>query len=55
MMNRERLIQKQKHFLTLLKRDGYTFKQLTEAYNKGYITDEVYKYGLELYGFIELK
>lgn len=45
------LIEKQKLFLQLLKNDGYSFEQLTEAYNRGYIVDEVYKYGLELYGF----
>lgn len=49
-----KLIEKQKHFLKLLKADGYTFEQLTDAYNRGYIDDEVYKYGLEIYGFSEI-
>ena len=49
-----RLIEKQKHFLNLLKNDGYTFEQLTDSYNMGYVSDEVYKYGLELYGFKEI-
>lgn len=46
-----KMIEKQKHFLKLLKADGYTFEQLTEAYNRGFMDDVVYKYGLELYGF----
>ena len=50
----DRMLEQQKNFLCLLKKDGFTFEQLKEAYTKGYLSDEIYKYGLKLYGFKEI-
>ena len=51
----KKMIEKQKGYLKLLIDDGYTLEQLTEVYNLGYITDEIYEYGLELYGYAKIE
>lgn len=43
---------KQKHFLKLIiEEDGYTLQNLVDAYNCGSLGDNLFKYGLELFGF----